>query len=550
MIQPKELASELPYGPWSCRGSDIWKAFTAAAAGNAGALRRLLLGDPNLYRAEYWYTQPIHFAVRGGHLKAVRVLLEAGADPALVGLLGEDLLTAARDRGHEAVARLLEETCDARRRSRQPERPDHPFYAAVQAGNLKRVRKILDAEPGLVFRANRAGSTALHIAVGLVHLEMIDLLIERGADMHALHGPGPASERGYAPVDFQPIDLALWSGPHWRVVGNFELARFLLQRGAAYDLTIAAALGDHEAVLTFLEKDPKAITGARPCGKRALSSAIELGHESIVRLLLDHGVNPNWPEGSTAPRGLALHRAASSGNRYLIELLLLHGADPNATLDSSGSATYIAKTPGLRELLVEHGGKLDAYDMVWLGDDAEAVRIVAADPSAADAGCGGVFAAACVQGKRSLVVRLLEAGARVPPVVTGCRSYLLSEPDLLRLLLESGMNPDLPNWQHATPLHDLCGRDSRGRPRPHRTECAGILLDAGASINARDEEYRSTPLAWAARNDLPDMVDLLLSRGAPAELPDDEPWATPLAWATRRGHERIVELLRRVGVTA
>ena len=76
------------------------------------------------------------------------------------------------------------------------------------------------------------------------------------------------------------------------------------------------------------------------------------------------------------------------------------------------------------------------------------------------------------------------------------------------------------------------------------------LLDAGASISAKDEDYRSTPLAWAARSDLPDMVELLLARGAAANLVDDEPWSTPLAWATRRGHGRIVELLRAAGATA
>ena len=69
-------------------------------------------------------------------------------------------------------------------------------------------------------------------------------------------------------------------------------------------------------------------------------------------------------------------------------------------------------------------------------------------------------------------------------------------------------------------------------------------------ISARDEHYRSTPLAWAARSDLPDMVELLLARGAPTRLPDDEPWATPLAWATRRGHARIADILRRAGATA
>ncbi len=137
----------------------------------------------------------------------------------------------------------------------------------------------------------------------------------------------------------------------------------------------------------------------------------------------------------------------------------------------------------------------------------------------------------------------------MPPVVTGCRSYLLSDPGMLRLLLASGMDPDLPNWQRATPLHDLCGRDGRGRPRPHRTEGAAILLDAGADVSARDEDYRSTPLAWAARNDLPDMVELLLARGAATRLADDEPWATPLAWATRRGHDRVAGILRAAGAS-
>ncbi|HEX6738984.1 MAG TPA: ankyrin repeat domain-containing protein, partial [Vicinamibacteria bacterium] len=182
---------------------------------------------------------------------------------------------------------------------------------------------------------------------------------------------------------------------------------------------------------------------------------------------------------------------------------------------------------------------------VWLDEDDEVVRRVRADPRAADAGCGGALAAACTRGKRELVVRLLEAGARVPPMVTACRSYLLGDADLLRLLLASGMDPDLPDWQRTTSLHDLCARDGRGRPREHRAACASILLDAGASLEARDDHYRSRPLAWAARHGLPDMVALLLARGARVHAADDEPWATPLACARRRGHGAIVEMLER-----
>jgi len=546
MIKPDELETEHPYGPWDCRACDVWDAISAAAAGDTPALRSLLARDPHLARTEYWYTQPIHFAVREGHGEAVQILLEAGADPAAVGILGEDLVTVARDRGHEAVALLLEEA-RARRGSALPAAADHPIHLAADAGDARRVGELLDAEPGLVERRDRAGGTPLHRAVAASAREVVELLLDRGADVHAIHGDGPGSENGYAATGFQPIDLALWTGPFWGIRGDFETARRLRARGATYDLTIAAAFGDLERVRALLAEDPSRIGQTRFSGKRALSAAAEFGHLFIAHLLLDRGAGSNWPDGVTAPRGAALHAAARAGDRAMVELLLVRGADPNGAIDSSGSATYVAKTRELRALLFAHGGKLDAFDLAWTGEDDELVYRVAANPRFADTGCGGALAAACKLGKRDLLVRLLAAGARVPPVLTACRSYLWSDPDLLRLLLASGMDPDLPNWLLATPLHDLCGRDSRGRPRPHRAECAAILLDAGAAISARDEDYRSTPLAWAARENLPDMVELLLSRGAPPRLPDDEPWATPLAWASRRGHETIVEILRRAG---
>ena len=72
-IQPQELGSDKPYGEWSCRGRDTWDAFCAADAGDADGLRQVLSRDPNLYRAEYWYTPPIHFAVRAGRIETTRV---------------------------------------------------------------------------------------------------------------------------------------------------------------------------------------------------------------------------------------------------------------------------------------------------------------------------------------------------------------------------------------------------------------------------------------------------------------------------------------------
>jgi len=74
------------------------------------------------------------------------------------------------------------------------------------------------------------------------------------------------------------------------------------------------------------------------------------------------------------------------------------------------------------------GGTLDPYDLVWLDEDDEVIRRVTEDPGSAEYGCGGVFTAVCTRGKRDLLLRLLDAGIRVPPVVTGCHSYLLETP--------------------------------------------------------------------------------------------------------------------------
>jgi ankyrin repeat protein len=489
----------------------------------------------------------LHFAAREGHRAAVDVLLECGQGPDEIGL-SEELIELVRDRGHIEIVSALERFRDLSGRTTPSDSGTDPaFHAAAASGDLARVKELLDANPDLMEASDAAGGTALHRAVAASAREVVGFLLDRGADINAVHGAGRASHRGYPAVDFQPIDLALWHGPFWGARGDISLARELIARGASYDIVIAAALGDRGYIEQRLEADTSLVDAPRRCGKRALSTAVEYGYTDIVELLLERGANPNLAEGSTAPRGLALFAASRMGDEKLVKMLLSHGADPNSFLDSSGSATYAAKTKEIRALLIGAGGELDPYDLVWMGEDDEVIRRVVEDPSSADAGCGGVFTAAATNGKRELVVRLIAAGARVPSTVTACRSYLWEDPEILKLLLESGMDPDLPNWHRATPLHDLCTRDRHGRARQHRHECARIFLDAGANISARDDDYLSTPIAWAARNNVPDMVEFLLRHGAPLSLDDDEDWATPLAWAKRRGHRNIVDLLERAG---
>src|ERR1700674_2354412 len=117
MIKPLELENE--------RGADIWATICAADAGDTITLERLLDDDPSLSRAEYWYQHPLHYAARGGHLEAVRLLLDAGGDPEW-NAYDEKLAAMARDRGHEEVAKRLDGAC--KDRGRAAPKTDHPIH--------------------------------------------------------------------------------------------------------------------------------------------------------------------------------------------------------------------------------------------------------------------------------------------------------------------------------------------------------------------------------------------------------------------------------------
>lgn len=537
IIKPPELDSE--------EGGVVWNALTASDDGDVDTLRRLVERDPRLSRAEYWYTPAIHFAVREGHLETVQLLLDAGADPEWNGLYDGSLIVMAHDRGHPDIAGLLEE---ARNRGGRvlAGSDTHPIHAAVTRGDTREVRRLLDVDPSLVNVGNEIGASPLHRAVGGGVHELAALLLDRGANVHAILSSARGLAGGFW-TDLQAIDLAIW---HGRRPGDRRMIRLLLEHGATCDLTVAAALGDIERVRRMLDAEPQRIRETRPSGRRPLAAAIEAGHDSIARLLLERGVDPNWGE-PTAPKGRALQTAASAGKRELVELLLACGADPNSGVDSSGNAVFAAATPEIRALLVARGGTPDPYDTSWIDDDEE-LRRVAGDPKQT-VRVSAAFAMVVGDGRRDRLERLLTAGLRVPSVLTGCQSYLLTHADMLRTLLAHGMSPDLMNWQRQTLLHHICRQPEMKRwissGVADAVQKAAILLDAGANISARDEEYRSTPLAWAARSGAVEMVKFLLSRGVPTSLPDDEPWATPLAWAGRRQHAKVVSILRHHGAT-
>ena len=107
------------------------------------------------------------------------------------------------------------------------------------------------------------------------------------------------------------------------------------------------------------------------------------------------------------------------------------------------------------------------------------------------------------------VARRLHGGSlrRGDPTVS-----VTSRPVLERLI-RAGFNPSRPDWLGRTALHHYARRGDVPNAR--------LMLEHGADIDAIDDQYHGTPLAWAAREGHEDMVRHLLEHGADPELPSE-----------------------------
>ena len=525
LTKPRELRD-------AGRGEMIWEVLTAAGAGDVEALRAALDRDPTLANAEYWYMPPLHFAVREGHLEAVRLLVAAGADlthrNALYG--NDTLLQMAEDRGHDQVAGYLRRELRRRLTSTGTR---HAVHAALAAADASAVERLLDADQGLANRGDHLGRRPLHYAVEAGSRDLVDLLLDAGAEIDT---PGFGGDDRIGGGGFRPVVLALWHNPYWGQRNDYAMARYLLDRGADHSITVAAALGDQGRVEELLRSDGESANRSEACGKRPLSAAAERGHGDIVRQLLEAGADPNVAEGRNCPRGFALWAAARHGHRAIAELLLAAGADPNAEVESSGTPTSAAEDADLRTLLYRFGGRLGLAAHFHRGATDTIAALLDAQPAMFDEAAAEMGFTHCVSsGHEGLLRLLLARGLRVPPVVTYCQTYLWRSLPLARLVLEHGMDPDLPNWQQIRPLHHQAGSGDIAAAR--------LFLEFGADPDAVDEEFRSTPLGWAARCGQREFVQFLLDLRGPAEPAAVPAWAHANAWAHRRGHREIAALL-------
>jgi ankyrin repeat protein len=327
---------------------------------------------------------------------------------------------------------------------------DGELIRAAAAGDTEAARQAIDkgAKPDAAF----GGSTALSVAALHGCREIVELLLERGADINKREG-----ETGATPL----IQAVFGMEP--------DLAGLLIERGAELD---------HQDQFSF----------------SALMYAAATGQVDLVSKLLDHGADIR---ARTAAGATPLLAAVGGGSLDVLRVMLEKSADINAQLTDGWSPLMEAidlRKPDVIRMLVDGGADINirtkqgstALMTAVYRDDLETARLLIEKGANVNAESEKevwytgrtAFLQAVLEGKYELAKLLVESGADVNiPLTEGRGSALIKatedgRADMVKLLIEKGADVNVKKGKKQTALTIAT--------KKKYAEIVGLLKAAGA----------------------------------------------------------------------
>jgi ankyrin repeat protein len=284
-----------------------------------------------------------------------------------------------------------------------------------------------------------------------------------------------------------------------------------------------AAAEGHTAIVRALIAAGADTNAKTDSGFTPFFFAVREGRLDTVRAFLAAGADANammqrpqdeaGPRPATGGRTSPLLLAVQNAHFELAIALIDAGADPN---DRRTGFTPLHLLPGVRKpdssdgAMVRLRSALAASRALNLyGKSSNAARMSMTACRQDRPGCPRHPHKLRPQGPR----RMLFAADR-------------SDVPLMRLLLELGADPLLPNVNNTTPLMAAAGVGTRealeeAGEENEALEAVAMLLDRGADVNGVDNNG-DTAMHGAAANNYPRVVNLLANRGA-----DPKVWSRP-----------------------
>jgi hypothetical protein len=207
-----------------------------------------LAKDRRLANAQYWYQFPIHLGVFTGNAEVVKLLLDHGADPGqsiYTYNSWDKLLLCSQERAYRQIESLLQRAMQ-RRFNYAPEFT--VLKEAIIARDPRKVSSVLRRQPNLVAAADALGNNPLHWCVLTRQLDLLKRFVALGTPIDAQRADGqtPLLVALNGATDYWYRDTRGRSHPSLR--NSSVLVGCLLALGAAYTISVAAAVGDQERV--------------------------------------------------------------------------------------------------------------------------------------------------------------------------------------------------------------------------------------------------------------------------------------------------------------
>ena len=460
---------------------------------------------------------------------------------------------------------------------------DVRLIEAVRAQNAARVRALL-AERVNVNATQGDGATALHWAVHLDDLSLVDTLIRAGARTDVADDTGAT-----------PLYLACTNrnaDAVSRLLAAGANANAALLSGETVLMTCARA-GDAVAVRALLARGAVVNATESAHNQTALMWAAAQSHPQVVQALIEHGADVRARSREyvqtvtsevtqragretlnyTVPRGgmTALLFAARSGDAESARLLVAAGADVNDALPDGASALIVAAHSGHRQAamaLLEKGANPNADGVGYtalhaavLRSSVELVKALlarGADPNAPIT--------------KGTPVRRNSQDFELPKTLLGATPYALAakflEPEIMQALAAGGADTRRPLQDGATPLmaaagmgivapaqDEKRGTDRRGlaildggivEPESRVLETVTTALNLGSDLEAVNPSGE-TALHIASAQGYETVVRALAERGANLNARNLR-GQTPLgALVARKARPNMIESLRTLG---